>query len=77
MPLLNVTYRILHALIPRTEAFERKPSQTSLLILESFLERQEATGAHLGDIDPTGDSSFYHKDSGAGKHQSGILPLVY
>ena len=54
--------------------------QTTLLILENLLESQEATRTPLGDID-AGSSHFgelfYHKDTGAGKHRCGVLPLAY
>ena len=45
------------------QSFERRLSQTYLQILKSFLERQEATGAHPKDIDTgtaVSGSSFYH-----------------
>ena len=44
--------------------------QTCLLILESFLERQEATGAYPGT------QTLVSVDTGAGKWQFGILPLA-
>ena len=61
------------------QKFERSLSQAHQLILESLPERQEATGAHPGDID-RGTAifgSFYHVDSGAGKYHFGILSLAY
>ena len=50
-------HKISHALVTRgqKQSFERSLGQTYLLILESLLERQEATGAHPGDTD-TGSS---------------------
>lgn len=51
-----------------------------MLILESLLERQEATGTHPEDTD-TGRSHlgglFYYMDTGAGKGHFRILPLSY
>lgn len=44
------------------------------------MERQEGTGAHSGDVDTVAGvwgSSFYSKDTGAGKHHFGILLLAY
>ena len=40
------------------QKFESILGQTHLLILENLLERQEATGAHLGDIE-TSDSHYW------------------
>ena len=39
-------------------SFEKSPGQTHLLTLEGLLKRQEATGAHLGDIE-TSDSHYW------------------
>ena len=44
--------------------------QTHLLILENFLERQEATGAYPGT------QTLVSVDTGADKWQFGILPLA-
>ena len=58
------------------QSFERSLGQTYLLILESFSERQEATGAPPGDIIILG-SLFYHNDISAGKHHFGTLSLAF
>ena len=51
-----------------------------MLTLESLLERQQEAGAHPGDTDAGGSrlgSLSHHEDTGAGKHRSGALSLVY
>ena len=62
------------------QSFEKSLGQTHSLILESLPVTQEATGTHPGDRD-TGSShlgsSFYHKETGAGKGHFGVLSLVY
>ena len=44
--------KISHALSPSAQAvISKEPGSAHLLILESLLERQEATGTHPGDTD--------------------------
>lgn len=69
----------------KSEAQLRKASmrilgQTHLLILESLLEKQEATGTPLGERDVHDDhfeSLFYYKDDTVGWCHFGVLPRVH
>ena len=79
-PLLKGKKKIPHALGPRAEAvFNRILGQVYQLILESLPRRQEATGAHPGDIgaEALWRSLFFHVDTGDGKCHFGLLPLAY
>ena len=71
-PLLKGTQNLMLWGPGQKQYYERSLGQTHLLILASLLERQEATGAHLGDID-TGAAiltgSFYLEDFGVGKYE--------
>ena len=80
-PFLESTHEISHALGFRAEGIIRKNlRQTHLLVLESFPERQKATGVHYRYTDADSSDygpSFYHVGNGAGKCHCGILPLAH
>lgn len=66
-----------HVLNPTAE---RNLGQTYLLILESHLERQAATGAHSGDRGAVADifeSLPYSNNTGTIKYYSEFMPLAY
>ena len=48
------TQHLTHSRPGQKQQFERSLSQAYLLMLESFLAGQAATGAHLGDIGTLG-----------------------
>ena len=62
------------------QLLERSLGQTHLLILERLPEREEATGAHPGDMDILPAPMFWEvlllHDTGAGKCPFEILPLA-
>ena len=82
--------KTLHSLKGYTEAhtlrdtgqnqlFERSLGQTNFLILESLLERQEATRNHPGTealAVAISVSSFYFKDNGASKFLCFVFPSL-
>ena len=58
------------------QQIERMLNQTFVLILESLLEREEASGAYSRDIDTkvtSLGSMLYHMDTGTGNNHFGIL----
>lgn len=72
--------KISHALSPSAETvISKERGSAHLLILESFLEKEEATVTHSGDTDAGRNylgSSLYDENTGSGKCHSGIILLA-